>query len=216
METVTLMMRLIKNAIPRTARKSISKQMDRLGYDRRDWARIVLYQECERFINEKIDRSHARVLAVSSAFHFENMGFSNFTATTYPPFDICTDVLPGTYELIIADQVFEHLENPEQAARNVYRMLAVGGWFLIATPFMLRIHPHPIDCYRWTATGLVSLLSRVGFNKDDIETGQWGNRAWITTHMKDDESWPARGFGSLRNEPKFPVVVWAFAYKRSS
>ncbi len=188
----------------------------RLGYDHRDWARIVLYQKVDEFIDRRIDRLQARVLAISSAHHFETLGFANFTATSYPSFNICSDVMPGKYDLIIADQVFEHIEDPEQAAKNVYRMLAVGGWFLIATPFMLRIHLQPIDCYRWTAVGLISMLSRAGFHKDAIETGQWGNRQWVAAHMKDQDSWPVRGFGSLLNEPKFPVVVWAFACKTAA
>jgi hypothetical protein len=206
-------MRRIEEAALLIAKRVIWKHQEWLGYDRRDWARIILYEKCNEFLNNKIDRARARVLAISSANYFEGLGFTNFTATSYPQFDICSDVMEGEYDLIIADQVFEHLEDPEQAARNVFKMLSVGGWFLISTPFMIRIHLAPIDCYRWTQMGLVSLLSRAGFHKDAIETGQWGNRSWIVAHMKNQDRWPIRGFGSLRNEPKFPVVVWAFACK---
>ena len=208
-------MQSIKEAVPSIFRDAIWRLRYWIGYDYRDWARIVFYEKCDKFLDENIDRERARVLAISSAHHFENMGFAHFTATSYPSFDICSDLMPSKYDLVIADQVFEHLEHPEQAAKNVYKMLAVGGWFLIATPFMLRIHLHPIDCYRWTPLGLTSMLSRAGFQKDAIETGQWGNRNWIAAHMKDQDSWPIRGFGSLRNELKFPVVVWAFACKKS-
>jgi SAM-dependent methyltransferase len=198
---------------PLPLRRLVRKQREMFGYDYRDWARITLYEACDRFIDQTIDRRTARVLAISSAYHFEDLGFFNFTATTYPLFDICSDTKLGIFDLIIADQVFEHIDDPEKGVKNVYAMLSHGGWFLITTPFMLRIHAHPMDGYRWTQTGLALMLTRAGFRKEAIETGQWGNRDWIASHMKYQDTWPVRGFGSLRNEPKFPVVVWAFACK---
>jgi SAM-dependent methyltransferase len=184
------------------------------GYDTRDWARVVMYEQCERLLSSSgIDRSRATVLGISSSRHFENLGFAKFRATTYPQFDICRDVLPERYDLIIADQVFEHVEDPEQAARNVNEMLSPGGWFLVTTPFMLGIHLHPVDCSRWTELGMKNMLGRAGFRKESIETGQWGNRRYIRAHMRSLPGWPRRGFGSLRNESNFPVVVWAFARK---
>ena len=70
--------------------------------------------------------------------------------------------LDDTFDLIIAEQVFEHLLWPYRAARNVHRMLRPGGSFLITTPFLVKIHPVPNDCSRWTETGMKHLLAEAG------------------------------------------------------
>jgi hypothetical protein len=43
---------------------------------------------------------------------------------------------------------------PARAARNVFTVLKEGGYFIIATPFLIRVHESPIDCTRWTKDGL--------------------------------------------------------------
>lgn len=54
-----------------------------------------------------------------------------------------TQPLDLTFDVVIAEQVFEHLQDPYSAARNVWRMLKEDGIFLIATPFLIRIHNLP-------------------------------------------------------------------------
>ena len=91
-------------------------------------------------------------------------------------------------------------------------MLNDKGYFLITTPFLLRMHNHPTDCSRWTEIGLQYLLAEFGFKMERIQTGSWGNRAcirgnfncWVKFHPL---------LHSLRNETNFPVVVWALAQK---
>ena len=90
-------------------------------------------------------------------------------------------------------------------------MLRAGGTFLITTPFLIKFHPVPRDFWRWTEDGLRLLLERGGFARDAIRTHGWGNRACVRAQLARPDEWPRRGFGSLRNEPDFPVVVWAFA-----
>jgi SAM-dependent methyltransferase len=182
------------------------------GYDGRDWYRISLYEDCDRFL-AKFDRNTTRVLAISSPQHFGELGFKHFTVVQYPEFDICRDVLEQKFDLIIADQVFEHVKYPYRAARNVHAMLAPRGYFLMATPFMVRLHQAPLDCCRWSAEGIRYFLSECGFDESKIVSSSWGNRSYIWRHFWGTW-WPMRGFfGSLRNEPNFPVAVWAFAQK---
>jgi SAM-dependent methyltransferase len=153
-------------------------------------------------------------LAISSTSHFDELGFTHFTATSYPEFDICQETLDRKFDLIIADQVFEHVKFPARAARNVYQMLAPNGWFILATPFLIKVHRHPIDCSRWTVDGMKYFLAESGFDENAIVAQSWGNRAYISWHLWLPV-WPPRGFsGSLKNEPDFPVVVWAFAQKK--
>lgn len=181
------------------------------GYDTTDWVRAVLYREAFARIRamgpERLD-----VLEISGGNQWtRDFRFRSYRSTEYPGFDICAETLPQQFDLIIADQVFEHLKWPYRAGRNVLAMLRPGGTFLISTPFLVRVHRVPIDCSRWTEQGLSYLLQECGFKAEDIETHSWGNRACLKGNLT---KWRKRGFfGSLRNEPDYPIMVWAFAKK---
>ena len=183
--------------------------LDRLGYDTADWMRIVMYQKCFEYIRslgpERLD-----ALEISAGPQWaREFTFRSYTPTQYPDFDICAQTLPAQFDLIIADQCFEHLRWPYRAGRNVRAMLRPGGVFVITVPFLVRVHASPIDCSRWTAEGLGYFLEECGFDPAGITTDAWGNRACLKANLT---AWRKRGlFGSLTNEPDFPVVVWAFA-----
>jgi SAM-dependent methyltransferase len=182
-----------------------------IGYDITEWCRVVMYRHCFEFIRS-LHPSMLDVLEISCGPRWKReFEFRSYIGTTYPGFDICSEVVDRKFDLIIADQVFEHLRWPYRAARNVYEMLQPGGYFVIATPFLIRVHEAPIDCSRWTEQGLSCLLQESGFEADMIETHSWGNRSCVTANFT---RWAWRGwFGSLRNEPDFPVMIWAFARK---
>jgi SAM-dependent methyltransferase len=181
------------------------------GYDTTDWVRTVMYRKAFAFVAtlgpEKLD-----VLEISGGNQWtREFKFKSYESTDYPGFDICAETMPRQFDLIIADQVFEHLQWPYRAGRNVWRMLKPGGHFLIATPFLVRIHRAPIDCSRWTPDGLRFLLQECGFADEDILADSWGNRRCVRGNFT---RWRRRGFfGSLKNEPDSPVMVWAFARK---
>jgi 2-polyprenyl-3-methyl-5-hydroxy-6-metoxy-1,4-benzoquinol methylase len=40
----------------------------------------------------------------------------------------------GTYDLVVAAEVIEHLENPRFVAREWFRLLRPGGWLVASTP----------------------------------------------------------------------------------
>jgi SAM-dependent methyltransferase len=189
----------------------LRQTLNSIGYETDDWVRVMLYRDAFAFIRE-LGPEKLDVMEVSGGVQWRReFIFKSYRATEYPGFDICADALPDRFDLIIADQVFEHLKWPMRAARNVYSMLRPGGYFIIATPFLLRVHASPIDCNRWTETGLSCLLQEAGFPEELIKTKSWGNRSCVQANFK---RWPKAGFlGSLKNEPDFPVMVWAFAQK---
>ncbi len=189
----------------------LKKLANAIGYDTADWVRIVMYQKCFEFIRS-LEPSKLDVLEISGGDqwhpHFE---FASYEATDYPEFDVCHEALDRKFDVIIADQIFEHLEWPIQAAQNVYKMLKPGGFFIVSTPFLIRVHEVPIDCSRWTKLGMKRMLQQAGFAEELIQTDAWGNRACAKANF---DKWAKRGlFGSLKNEPNFPVMVWAFAQK---
>lgn len=185
----------------------------RVGYETTDWMRIVMYRQCFEFVRalvpERLD-----VLEISAGPQWvRSFAFHSYTGTSYPDFDICSQTLPQRFDLIIADQVFEHLKWPYRAGRNVLTMLRPGGYFVITVPFLVRVHGSPSDCSRWTADGLSYFLQECGFEEKAIKTDSWGNRACVKSNLT---AWRKRGlFASLANEPNFPIVVWAFARKAS-
>jgi SAM-dependent methyltransferase len=182
-----------------------------IGFDTTDWVRVVMYRRCFEFVRG-LGPENLDVLEISGGPQWRRVfTFRSYSETQYPGFDICSQTLNREFDLIIADQVFEHLPWPHRAGRNVFKMLRPGGHLIIATPFLIRVHEVPIDCNRWTEQGLSFLLQDCGFRDEDIKTDSWGNRACLKANLK---KWRTFGwFRSLRNEPNFPVMVWAFAQR---
>lgn len=188
----------------------IKRLLDLVGYDHRLWARCVMYDRCFDMLRALGPQS-MDALEVSAGPAWRELPFRSYAEANYPQFDICTTILDRRYDLIIADQIFEHLLWPDRAARNVLAMLRPGGRFLITTPFLIRVHREPNDCTRWTQTGLRNFLVGNGFSDEGLITDSWGNRACVKANLG---KWVRRGwFGSLRNEEDYPVAVWALAQK---
>jgi SAM-dependent methyltransferase len=141
-------------------------------------------------------------------------GFASYRSASFPEFDLCDEPLAESFDLIIAEQVFEHVLWPYRAARNVWKMLRPGGVAVLTTPFLLRVHDYPVDCSRWTEIGIKHLLAEGGFDPGEVVTGSWGNRACVKANFRRWVRWNPRRH-SLENEPNFPVVVWAFATRTS-
>ena len=187
----------------------------RMGYDTTSWNRVVANVECRRLVQE-LGPADLDVLEISpgEAQLWKQLEYRSYTEVNYPEFDICRDVLDRQFDVIIADNVLEHLPYPQRAVRNVYAMLRDGGYFLVMTPFLVRVHDVPIDCTRWTETGMRYLLADCGFDLERIVTNSWGNRACVFANLKrDPDRWAMRGFRSLKNQKRFPVSVWALARK---
>jgi SAM-dependent methyltransferase len=192
-------------------KRLIKKFLDTVHYDYGHWARTVMYQECLKLVRE-LEPSRMEVLEISAGHVWRGLGFKSFTEANFPDFDVCSTTLPKTFDLIIADQVFEHLLWPYRAGKNVHAMLKPDGYLLVTTPFLIKVHEVPVDCSRWTELGMKHLLAECGFPIEKIRTGSWGNRACVKANFG---SWARRGwFNSLANEPEYPVSVWALAKKR--
>lgn len=149
----------------------------------------------------------------------ETFPFRSYTALNRWKFDPCKGPMLGEdgkvtrFDLILANQVWEHLDRPYAATRSIYRMLRKDGWFWVAVPFFAPFHGAPVDCSRWTARGLKNLLVEAGFQEDRVQSFQWGNRHVAQRNL--EVPWPPalRDDDDLTNDPDFPVVTWAMAQK---
>lgn len=180
-----------------------------LGFEEVLWTR----READRAVRELVARLHPESLSALeiSGEVWRSHGFAEYHSAQYPEFDLCRDVLPRQFDLVIAEHVFEHLLWPYRAGRNALEMVKPGGWFLMVTPFLYKVHHNPVDCTRWTETGIRYFLAECGFPLDGIVTGSWGNREVITATFRKEYRLFNRHAHSLRNEPDYPIVVWALA-----
>jgi SAM-dependent methyltransferase len=176
-----------------------------------DWAREVMNKRTGEFV-DKMETASRDALEISGRF-WSRYRWKTYTTVGLPAFDICRDAIyDRQFDMVFAEQVFEHLLYPYRAGRNVWQMMRPGGYFVLTTPFLIRVHNEPTDCTRWTAQGLAYFLEECGFDRHNIQADSWGSRACVIANL---DRWVefAEGIHSLDNEPAFPVVVWALAKK---
>jgi SAM-dependent methyltransferase len=70
----------------------------------------------------------------------------------------------GSFDIVLATQVLEHVGDPSLAVRELHRVTAPGGRVLASTHGVMVFHPNPVDHWRWTHTGLERLF---------VENGDW-------------------------------------------
>jgi len=146
-------------------------------------------------------------------------GFKSHIAYRYPKYDVCADPFTDgegnvvQHDIILAEQIWEHLDRPYRATKNILTMLKSGGYFWLASPFFARHHAVPVDCSRWSARGLKNLLIECGFDETKIRAEQWGNRACARRDMRPRWARYDPETDSLENDPNFPVMAWALAQK---
>jgi SAM-dependent methyltransferase len=175
------------------------------------WCRVVMDRETAKLIGE-LDVATKDCLEISGT-KWRTTGFQSYRTADYPEYDVCARPFEReAFDVVIAEQVLEHVLWPYRAVRHVFDSLRPGGVFLVTTPFLLRVHKVPVDCSRWTELGLKHLFAEGGFELDTVRTGSWGNRACVKSNFRQWTKWLS-WFHSLRNEPDFPVVVWALARK---
>ena len=84
--------------------------------------------------------------------------------------DVVADVhrLPqdwaGRFDAVVAIAVFEHLERPWIAAREIARVLAPGGFCYVSTCQTFPLHAHPSDFFRFSREALALIFADAGLH----------------------------------------------------
>ena len=173
-----------------------------------------------RVMNERVD-AHLAALGTPSLDAAEISGdnhaekpWASFTSLNFPDFDLCAELDEarcGRYDVVICEQVLEHVIDPCAAAANLRRLCAPGGHVIVSTPFLIKIHELPMyamhDYWRFTPRGLRTLLENAGLQVDSVES--WGNRQSVVGNLSRWASY--RRWHSLANNPETPLQVWALA-----
>ena len=174
------------------------------------WQRKVLYESVDAHI-ASLGPSGLRAAEISGQNH-ASKPWKEFTNLDYPAFDLLAPVEePHRFDVVICEQVLEHVDDPWKAAANLARLCVPGGHVIVSTPFLIRVHELPdygmCDYWRFTPRGLRTLLEAGGLEVDAVQS--WGNRDCVVGNLS---RWSAyRRWHSLRNEPDLAVQVWAFA-----
>jgi len=81
----------------------------------------------------------------------------------------------ASFDSAICTAVLEHLEEPELALRECYRVLKPGGVAIYSVPFIWHLHEEPRDFYRFSKYGLKYLFEKVGFEIIELKalSGFW-------------------------------------------
>jgi SAM-dependent methyltransferase len=191
-------------------RRLLSRLAPEAGSGAEQWQRAPLNAAVGRHL-DALGPSGLTAAEISGAAQ-AGRGWRRFVSLDYPEFDLCAPLeLTDRFDVVICEQVIEHVADPWAAARNLRGLCAPGGRVVVSTPFLVRIHELPMygmrDYWRFTPRGLRLLLEGAGLVVDEV--GSWGNRDVVAGNF---DRWPAyRRWLSLRNEPDLPVQVWAFA-----
>jgi len=89
-------------------------------------------------------------------FGYTVLNTTYFTGETWP-------VESCSISTVLATETLEHVEHPEQFLAEARRVLQPGGTLILTVPFAARWHYIPYDYWRFTPSGLQSLLTDAGF-----------------------------------------------------
>jgi SAM-dependent methyltransferase len=180
------------------------------GASSEHWQRIVL----NRAVDEHLARLGIERLSGAEISGDAHRGrpWRSYASLDYPAFDLCAP--PEEHErfdVVICEQVLEHVLDPWRAASTLSRLCVPGGHVVVSTPFLIRVHELPAygmpDFWRFTPSGLRLVLEQAGLEVDSVHS--WGNRDCVAGNF---DRWSAyRPWHSLRDERNLPVQVWAFA-----
>jgi SAM-dependent methyltransferase len=174
------------------------------------WQRVTLNRSVAGHI-ASLNPTSCSAAEISGSAHADK-SWKEYVSLNYPEFDLCAPLDgQGPFDVVICEQVIEHVIDPCAAARNLRALTSTGGHVIVSTPFLVRIHELPLfamnDYWRFTPRGLRRLLEQAGLQVDHIHS--WGNRSCVVGNF---DRWPAhRRWLSLDNEQDLPVQVWAFA-----
>ncbi|MEJ1237887.1 methyltransferase domain-containing protein [Chryseolinea sp. T2] len=71
-------------------------------------------------------------------------------------------------DVVLSNQVLEHVINPEKAVNEVFRVLRPGGFIVGSVPHISPVHLEPYDFRRFTDLGVQKLMMDAGFSEIEV------------------------------------------------
>lgn len=161
-----------------------------------------------------------RILGVSGLDGFRHMidPGADVVDVKFPEVDL--QKLPydeASFDVVISDQVIEHLPEPPRAIAESRRVLRPGGIAIHTTCFMHHIHAWPHDYWRMSPDALRFCCRDFS---EVLECGSWGNRFAIFLCMLGkpfrrmsipDTRWSLRHRIATHDDKTYPIVTWVVA-----
>ncbi len=106
----------------------------------------------------------------------------DYPGTPHPTSDIdifCSaytiPIKNDSFDFVFCTGVLEHLEEPEAAIKEAYRLLQPSGYALYTIPLYWHLHEEPRDFYRYTKYGIKYLFEKAGFKIIELKplSGFW-------------------------------------------
>lgn len=174
------------------------------------WVRVVMDEAIDSKL-ATLPIAQLDAVEVAGSAH-RGRGWARYASLEYPDFDLVHPRDVGRFDVVLCEQVLEHVSDPSRAARSLRDLGRPGALVIVTTPFLVKVHPSPLDLWRFTPEGLRLLLSSQGLVVDEV--GAWGNRWCVFANHGHWRPWLRRHrllrHVTLRNEPDSPQVVWAF------
>jgi ubiquinone/menaquinone biosynthesis C-methylase UbiE len=163
-----------------------------------------------------------RILGISGINYFRPIisDEAEVIETNYPQVDIQN--LPyseGSFDVVISDQILEHVKNPKKAVEESYRVLKKDGMAIHTTCFINPVHLCPEDYWRFSPASLRYLCKDFS---EILQCEGWGNRLAIFFIFLSERirfiTIPERKLSAFHwiashNDKKYPIVTWVIAKK---
>lgn len=88
---------------------------------------------------------------------------------------------PESFDVVVSTQVLEHVDDPFAVAREIEKVLKIGGNAVITAPFMFPFHADPKDNFRFSREGLEEVFRSSGFKI--IDSGTYGGFLMVISEM---------------------------------
>lgn len=185
---------------------------------------ITRYYMYERLmaLGARLPIKEGRVLSIShSANLVDLLGVkpTEIVDANYPDHNILSlGFADNSFDFVLSDQVFEHIEgNPQQAVDECYRILRPGGIAIHTTCFINPVHGVPKDFWRFTPDALTLLHKKWS---SIIESDGWGNfDVWSVINIGlrwegvPHAKWHPFHRLAVKNDPLWPITTWVLARK---
>ena len=74
-----------------------------------------------------------------------------------------------TYDIVVCNQVFEHINEPQKAANEIYRVLKKNGEFYMSVPQCQGVHMEPHNYFNFLNYGIKYILLKSNFKDIQIK-----------------------------------------------